>query len=185
MNAAALKLHKESGAVITYVQSDEITCVLTPYKKFESEAWFGGEVLKLCSAGASTVSTAFNLEAMTSNPRLQGATFDCRAFVVPREEVENVLVDRQRDCQRNAIQGQTQAVFSHKELFKKSCADMLSMLAEKGNYPLLKDQAFMNGRMVLSYGAFLPNEVFPAWDFGIPEGRKLVNAIVNPADEEK
>ena len=96
------------GCVIGYTQSDEITLVLTDYKKLTSEAWFDYEVQKMCSIAASMATLEFNRqmqqrvelaeerEAEIYKKSLdKGATFDCRAFNVPKEEVTNNLYWRQ------------------------------------------------------------------------------------------
>lgn len=92
------------GCVIGYTQSDEITLVLTDYKKLTSEAWFDYEVQKMCSIAASMATLEFNRqmqqrvelaeehEAEIYKKSLdKGAIFDCRAFNVPKEEVTNNL----------------------------------------------------------------------------------------------
>lgn len=48
------------GCVLGYTQSDEITLILTDYKKFTSQAWFDYEVQKMCSIAASMTTMAFN-----------------------------------------------------------------------------------------------------------------------------
>lgn len=48
------------GCVLGYTQSDEITLILTDYKKLTSEAWFNYEVQKMCSIAASMATMAFN-----------------------------------------------------------------------------------------------------------------------------
>lgn len=48
------------GCVLGYTQSDEITLILTDYKKFDSAAWFDYEVQKVCSIVASMATLAFN-----------------------------------------------------------------------------------------------------------------------------
>ena len=50
-----------------------------------------------------------------------GATFDCRAFNVPKEDVCNCIIWRQQDATRNSIQSLAQSKFSHKELLCLSC----------------------------------------------------------------
>jgi tRNA(His) 5'-end guanylyltransferase len=58
--------------------------------------------------------------------------FDARTFNIPREEVINLIYWRQLDAVRNSILGCGQALFSHKELLNKSCADIKEMLIEAG-----------------------------------------------------
>lgn len=48
------------GCVLGYTQSDEITLVLTDYKKLESQAWFNYEIQKCTSIAASMATMAFN-----------------------------------------------------------------------------------------------------------------------------
>lgn len=48
------------GCVLGYTQSDEITLILTDYKKFTSQAWFDYEVQKMCSIATSMATMAFN-----------------------------------------------------------------------------------------------------------------------------
>lgn len=48
------------GCVLGYTQSDEITLILTDYKKQNSSAWFDYEVMKICSTSAAMATMAFN-----------------------------------------------------------------------------------------------------------------------------
>jgi tRNA(His) 5'-end guanylyltransferase len=50
-----------SGCVLGYTQSDEITLVLTDYKKLTTEAWFNNNIQKICSISASMATLAFNM----------------------------------------------------------------------------------------------------------------------------
>lgn len=65
-------------------------------------------------------------------PRIDKAMFDARAFNIPKEEVCNYFIWRQKDATRNSIQAAGQAVFSHKELEGKSQSDIQEMLFQKG-----------------------------------------------------
>ena len=127
------------GCVFGYTQSDEITLVLIDYAKLESSAWFDYEVQKLVSVAASMATFAFNkffnrycnvgesgeLKETDSNDSVQvahqkavrmGATFDARCFNVPKEEVVNCVLWRQKDAERNSVNSLAQHTFSHKEL---------------------------------------------------------------------
>lgn len=140
---------------IGYHQSDEITLVLTDDDTPETSPWFGKNLQKVISVSASLATFFFqkNLAAICSVPNFvtptgetiqasmglqcayrEGrlATFDSRAWTVPRHEVLNVLEWRQQDCIRNSVQSVGQANFSHRELHGKSCADIKEMLKEKG-----------------------------------------------------
>lgn len=48
------------GCIFGYTQSDEISLVLSDYKRLTSEAWFDYEVQKICSIAASMATMAFN-----------------------------------------------------------------------------------------------------------------------------
>ena len=65
-------------------------------------------------------------------PKMNRAMFDARAFNVPKEEVCNYFIWRQKDATRNSIQAAGQAQFSHKELNGKSQSDIQEMLFQKG-----------------------------------------------------
>ena len=65
-------------------------------------------------------------------PKIDRAMFDARAFNIPKEEVTNYFIWRQKDATRNSIQAAGQAVFSHSELNGKSQSDIQEMLFQKG-----------------------------------------------------
>lgn len=121
MDAVAAALCAEmSGAAFAYVQSDEISVLLTDFGSVHSEPWFAGGVQKIASMAASTATAEFNAEAyrrdLASVPR-GPATFDGRVFTIPEPvEVANYFVWRQRDCTRNSISMAAQAHFPHKQL---------------------------------------------------------------------
>lgn len=144
------------GCVFGYTQSDEITLILTDYKKLNSSAWFDYEVQKMCSVAASMATMYFNKffteEAYKVRPddrRLpdaeegeykailyraaeKGAMFDARCFNIPKEEVANLLYWRQLDATRNSIQMVGQKYFTHKELQGVSCNQIQNkLLTEK------------------------------------------------------
>lgn len=48
------------GCIFGYTQSDEISLVLSDYRKLNSDAWFDYEVQKMCSIAASMATMAFN-----------------------------------------------------------------------------------------------------------------------------
>ena len=136
------------GAKFAYVQSDEITIILTDYDTLETDCWFNYRTDKLCSISASMATMAFNKNFMLAvedyceyNPDAtleqrniyisaveKGAMFDARCFNIPKEEVTNLIYWRQLDAIRNSIQMVGQANFSHKELQNKSCNDIQDML---------------------------------------------------------
>ena len=145
------------NAKFAYVQSDEITIILTDYDTLETDCWFNYRTDKLCSIAASMATMAFNkffyenvfqyngMASMDmSNKEYpykeiyakaieKGAMFDARCFNIPKEEVTNLVYWRQLDASRNSIQMVGQANFSHKELQHKSCNNIQDMLmTQKG-----------------------------------------------------
>lgn len=129
------------GCVLGYTQSDEITLVLVDYQELNTSSWFDNNIQKMVSVAASMATLEFNrrFSSLTSGyggyvhekAENMGATFDCRAFNVPKEEVTNCVLWRIKDCVRNSIQALGQAHFSHKELHKKSTEDIITMVKEK------------------------------------------------------
>lgn len=77
---------------------------------------------------------------------LKGATFDSRAFNIPKDEVVNLVYWRQLDAIRNSIQACGQSMYSHKQLEGKSCAMIKEMLAADGNPWEDLPIAFQRGR---------------------------------------
>lgn len=62
---------------------------------------------------------------------IKGGLFDSRCFNVPKEEVVNCVLWRQRDCERNSVSSLAQTHFSPKELHGKKSNQMQDMLMEK------------------------------------------------------
>jgi tRNA(His) 5'-end guanylyltransferase len=140
------------GCKLGYTQSDEITLLLTDYDSIATDAWFGYGVQKMCSVAASMATLVFNKELYNCWTRdsmeednsvsyledvysaiVKGAMFDARCFNIPKDEVANCFIWRQKDATRNAIQMLGQLCFSHNELDKKSQNDIQDMLmTQKG-----------------------------------------------------
>jgi len=116
------------GAKCAYIQSDEISILLTDFDRLTSEAWFDYNLQKLVSVSAGIASACFSHHWYQDDY----AVFDSRAFNMPKEEVCNYFIWRQQDWIRNSIQMLSQAHYSHKQLHKKNTQDMHEMLHEKG-----------------------------------------------------
>lgn len=150
-----------SGAKFGYVESDEISILLTDYDTFTTVPWFDNRVQKLCSSTAAIATAIFNRKFAeltsiyvmnnTDDPFIGDANsymtaynklpyFDCRAFNVPKEDVANYFLWRQRDAIRNSIEGLARSLYSDKELFGKNTSNMEEMIAAKGKawseYPI-------------------------------------------------
>lgn len=116
------------GVCLGYVQSDEISVLLSDFEETKTEAWFDGNVQKIASISAS-IATAYFMEARRAQGYERLAFFDSRAFTIPdAREVEEYFIWRQQDATRNSISMTAQAHFSHKELAGKSGSDMQEML---------------------------------------------------------
>ena len=157
------------GCKLAYTQSDEISLLLTDYESINTSAWFDNNVQKMISISASMATLAFNanfnklvdskitmpasIDFMseenqekyrhkynTYHSKKFKAMFDIRVFSIPKEEVVNYFIWRQKDAMRNSVQMVAQANFSHKELHKKSIEDIKKMLLDKqvdyDNYPI-------------------------------------------------
>jgi len=129
MDAAMVALCENiEGAKLGYVQSDEISVILTDFGTAQTQAWFDGNVQKIASITASIATAHFNrVRLAQGNDGM--ATFDSRVFTIPDPvEVENYLIWRQQDATRNSISMTAQAEFSHKELQGKSSNELQEML---------------------------------------------------------
>jgi tRNA(His) 5'-end guanylyltransferase len=134
MNACAIELCKEiQGAQVAFVQSDEISIFIHSYKRFDSQAWFGNQVQKMCSVAAATASTAMSERSTDLFGAYKRALFDCRVFIVPEADLVNYFLWRQQDWTRNSIQMLARSYYSDKQLHGKKRADMQDMIHAKGN----------------------------------------------------
>jgi tRNA(His) guanylyltransferase len=154
MDKAMVKVMDEAqGSKIGYVQSDEISILLTDYDTRETQAWFDNQVQKICSVSASIASVEFT-EAFGKK-----GYFDCRCFNIPCEEVTNYFIWRQQDWMRNSVQMLARSYYSQKDLHKKTIPMIHEMLFEKGvNWVTLKDR-FKNGGIYLN-GKLVNDVVF-------------------------
>ncbi len=103
MDLVAIKLCEEiMGARFAYVQSDEISLLLTDFDTHQTEPWFGGNLNKLLSIPPSLAS------GYLSRLRHEQAAipqFDCRVWTKSDPvEVANYFVWRQQDWTRNSLQ---------------------------------------------------------------------------------
>lgn len=139
MDATAMYLCQNiMGAKCAFVQSDEITIILTDFETVSTQAWFDYNVQKMCSVSSSMATRAFNEARLkrydpSSAKPFKWAEFDSRVWQVPqRTEVFNTFVWRQKDATRNSISSMAQAMFSHRELENKNTDMMQEMCFQKG-----------------------------------------------------
>ena len=157
------------GCRFGYTQSDEITLILADWENPKTEPWFGNNLQKIASISASMATLYFNkafqekvapeYDYIERDEKLRDiqiahlkalnnrmATFDSRVFIVPQEEIFNVLYWRQLDCKRNSIQLLGQAHFSHNQLQNKNSDEIQEMLfQEKGINWANEPEWFKNG----------------------------------------
>lgn len=164
MQQAAIYLCKNiQGAKCAYVQSDEISILVTDYDTLQTDAWFDYNVQKMTSVSASLATGIFNqvrtirslkefseeggweyaergalinvCDFIDSSVTL--ANFDSRVFNIPKEEVANYFLARQKDAVKNSIAMLAQSLYSHgkekSELFKKNQSEMQEMCFQKGH----------------------------------------------------
>lgn len=127
-------LVRETGAVIGYTQSDEISLIL--YSDcIKSQLFFDGKLQKIVSILAAMCSTKFNeyIMSYTDDATLPIALFDCRAWQVPtRTEAANMLVWREMDATKNSVSMAATTVYSNKQLKGKKHKERVDMLMDKG-----------------------------------------------------
>lgn len=130
MNRTAEALCAEiTGTRFAYVQSDEISLLVTDFENHETQQWVGGNLAKTLSLSASCATAMFNAAIGRGRP----ATFDSRVWTMSdANEVANYFIWRQRDCIKNSVSMLAQSHFSHKALEGKSTDHRLDMLRESG-----------------------------------------------------
>lgn len=120
------------GAKLAFVQSDEISLLLTDFATIQTAAWFDGNLQKIGSVSASLATAHFNRARYRREPKaLEGtpASFDSRVWTIPQQsEVFHYFLWRQQDATRNSISMVAQAHFAHRELQGKSSSELQEML---------------------------------------------------------
>ena len=171
MNFTALFLCSEiQGAKCAYIQSDEISILITDFDKLTTEAWFDYNIQKMTSISAGLASVYFFKEIgspIDFRKEISLPVFDSRVFNLPKEEVCNYFIWRQIDWVRNSLQMLAQSNFSHKELQNKNSQDLHEMLYAKNiNWanlePKWKNGTFYykadNGWFDLDYSVIFKND---------------------------
>ncbi len=128
-------LCEKFNADIGYCQSDEISIVLSDFKEITSEAYFDGNLQKLCSISSSVVTSKFNQLRMRfeNSFDIKLAEFDSRVWSLSDPwEVFNTFLWRQQDATRNSVSMVSQSLYSHKELQGKNINQQQEMIFQKG-----------------------------------------------------
>lgn len=132
MTAAAKAVAEQAqGFKVGYIQSDEASFVLTDYDTLTTSAWFDNNVQKMASVAASVMTAHFNAAMSKENLKSEPwplAYFDGRVFCLPKEEVSNYFLWRQKDWERNSLQMYCRSFFSQKQMHGKGKEQMHEML---------------------------------------------------------
>ncbi len=163
------------GTKCGYIQSDEISLLLTDFDKLDTEGWFDYNVQKMTSIASAIASVFFSTLTVYKT-----AFFDCRVFNIPKEEVTNYFIWRQKDWVRNSIQMLAQSHFSHKQLHKKNSSDMHEMLHGKEiNWADLENK-WKNGSFIKKedkeWGVIIPCPIFT-------KNREIIEDLMIPIEE--
>ncbi len=156
-----------SGAKFAFVQSDEISILVTDFDELTTQAWFNNNLQKMCSISASMATRAFNETRMKKHLKIvedirrpdeyyinfkdvKWAEFDSRIFQIShKSEVANYFVWRQQDTIRNSVQSVAQFMFSQKELQRKNVTKLKEMILEKGSNWEDYDDKCKYGRLIV------------------------------------
>ncbi len=115
------------GAKLAYVQSDEVSVLIVYYADHHSQPWFGNRLQKMVSIAGGVASSAWNAKTH------MGGEFDARAFVIPEDDVCNYFLWRQRDAERNSLQGLAQSLASPKELHGLKREALMDLCVERAS----------------------------------------------------
>lgn len=149
--AAQETLKEIQGAKIAYLQSDEISILVTDYDSIYSAPHFNYDGYKITSTTAASYSTYFYqaflnymIDTIESDnklgkiPRIRQVinqkppTMDSRVYNLPESEICNYFIWRQQDWIRNSIQMLGRSLFSQKELDNKKTEEVINMCISKG-----------------------------------------------------
>lgn len=152
MDTAALALCETiDGAKLVFVQSDEISVLVTDFASQHTEAWFDGNLQKIASVSASVATAHFNAARAKRGPVGEKlAYFDCRVWTIPSPlEVFHYFLWRQNDATRNSISMTAQAHLPHSVLQGKNSAHLQEMLwQERGINWNEMPTGFKRGRVI-------------------------------------
>jgi len=133
MQTVVLRLIKDiPWFKLAYLQSDEISIRINDTDTIQTQGWFDYNINKINSICASLMTGYFN-EIWSGNNKT--AFFDCRCFNIPREDIANYFLRRQKDWYRNSVQMYARSKFKQKELQGKKMSDIFDMLYENWYEP--------------------------------------------------
>lgn len=186
------------GVKAVYVQSDEVTFILTDYERRETQGWFNYEHQKIVSLSAALMTGYFNkyIKEFSKQHLEEGALgnkiafFDSRAFNVPTDDVTNLLLWRAQDWKRNSLQMYARFFYSHNECRQKNSNDLHEMLYKKGkNWATDLTNREKNGVFIFNYprsengdqpqGKTIMYNIFPEYE----AINKYMEPLLKPKDE--
>jgi len=134
MENTMLSLVNQTGALVGYTQSDEITLLFYSHD-LKSQLFFDGKIQKIISITAAMATSFFTdwVQALLPSKAGERPLFDSRAFTVPtKKEALDVFIWREADAVRNSIESAARSVFSHHQCHYKSCDELQEMLFQAG-----------------------------------------------------
>lgn len=198
-NALIEMANKIQGCVLGYTASDEISLLLLDYQELNTDAWFGYNIDKLVSSAASMATIFFyksfvrsaslyesglseaekvsdsNYLAVLDDKVQKSPIFDARAFNIPKEEVANYFLDRQRYTEKNSISMLARHYFSHKEIEGKNGFEMKAMLKKEHNVD------WNDCPIIYKRGVFCKRNYLFSIDYSSPivsENRDYIDSLV-------
>lgn len=169
-----------AGAQCAYVQSDEISILITDFQTVDTQAWFDYDADKMVSIAASRAGAFF--ERLRNNrSKIEGtknqplAAFDCRVDTYPDDEVVNYFIARQRDAVKNSLSGLAQSLYSPSQLNGKQREDLHEMCFQKGHN-------WNNLPTPMKRGSFVEKVYYTTW---MPERYFLAKEEITLEDYEQ
>jgi tRNA(His) guanylyltransferase len=199
MNETAIYVCKNvQGCKVGYVQSDEVSLLITNYNDINTESYFDNNLQKIVSVISAMASSYFTSISDRIFGKIKLAQFDARAFVLPKEEVNNYFLFRQQDATRNSVQMLARSLYSHKECTDKNNSELQEMIFQKGinwnDCPtsqkrgrcLIKTKAWKEGINPQNGNKFLAQRNEWVVDNEIPifsQNKDYINQFVFPKEE--
>lgn len=128
-----------AGARGAYVQSDEATLLFINDTRNNEDTFFNYRVQKICSVFASLFATTF-YESLSSMVPVPTVSFDCRCFVVPRNDVTNNFIWRQKDCIKNAITSTLYYMLRQSGTGRKKCDAIMQGMTSEDKIAFIKQR---------------------------------------------
>lgn len=134
VEATRMLCYEVQGCKLAYVQSDEVSLVITDYDALTTEPWFGGVVQKIASVSAALLSSFFNHLRWVNERSSSGVgVFDARVFTIPQYvEVINYLIWRQGDASRNSVSSLATHVLGHSRTQNLKTEQLKELLLTEG-----------------------------------------------------